>query len=585
MKQPDSEDEIDPGEDYDDVDDEGADGYRKGGYHPVAIGDTYSSRYIVVDKLGWGHFSTVWMAYDTIAATIRMQNSSSNTRSVSPRSLRSVSPRALRSISPRALRSSSPSSIRSLSPRARRSASLSDGPSPSRPSTTSSTLPPPLFVALKIQKSAQHYREAARDEIELLRSVSKACMSPKVITEFGKNYVPPIVMLYDYFDHVGPNGNHVCMTFEILGDNLLSMIKKYNYHGTPIHIVKPIVKQILEGMDFLHRFCNIIHTDLKPENILATTKETKSPYLASYSPTSSGKDDLSSMIKPQYWDVIQNTLQPKRSLNVPPAVAAAAAARTSVKSISSVADAKSSATKTAVGSKDQTKRLIMESLEKQLAMNSESKDATLTAEEKLKLKKKIKKKKQTAKKKDSNKKGNVRDVAPSRPRQLSDPSTNMIGIDGANDFDLQNTSTQNEALLMEMDSIPKDVAIATTRGRDINDDFSDDSFGNDDPSRHAENHKDEYELYLQSRKLEKLDISKSLLSPVKYPTWMRKNLLVYLNFHGGELKSVKSKKSIAPYPVNEVVDIVPKEEWIRPPLHLYAKVPIVSYKTNRLSSL
>ncbi|KAI8511253.1 SRSF protein kinase 2 [Branchiostoma belcheri] len=32
--------------------------YCKGGYHPVKIGDLFNSRYHVVRKLGWGHFST-----------------------------------------------------------------------------------------------------------------------------------------------------------------------------------------------------------------------------------------------------------------------------------------------------------------------------------------------------------------------------------------------------------------------------------------------------------------------------------------------------------------------------------------------
>jgi Ser/Thr protein kinase RdoA (MazF antagonist) len=36
-----------------------------GGYHPVYVGELYkNSRYKVLTKLGWGHFSTVWLAHD-----------------------------------------------------------------------------------------------------------------------------------------------------------------------------------------------------------------------------------------------------------------------------------------------------------------------------------------------------------------------------------------------------------------------------------------------------------------------------------------------------------------------------------------
>ena len=39
--------------------------YRPGGYHPVRIGDDFNDgRYTIVRKLGWGHFSTVWLARD-----------------------------------------------------------------------------------------------------------------------------------------------------------------------------------------------------------------------------------------------------------------------------------------------------------------------------------------------------------------------------------------------------------------------------------------------------------------------------------------------------------------------------------------
>jgi serine/threonine-protein kinase SRPK3 len=37
-----------------------------GGYHPVSIGERYhNGRYIVLRKLGWGHFSTVWLVLNT----------------------------------------------------------------------------------------------------------------------------------------------------------------------------------------------------------------------------------------------------------------------------------------------------------------------------------------------------------------------------------------------------------------------------------------------------------------------------------------------------------------------------------------
>ncbi|CAK5072745.1 unnamed protein product [Meloidogyne enterolobii] len=38
--------------------------YRRGGYHPVRLGELFNRRYLVLRKLGWGQFSTVWMCSD-----------------------------------------------------------------------------------------------------------------------------------------------------------------------------------------------------------------------------------------------------------------------------------------------------------------------------------------------------------------------------------------------------------------------------------------------------------------------------------------------------------------------------------------
>lgn len=42
--------------------------YKPGGYHPVSIGSKlHRQRYHIKKRLGWGYFSTVWLAFDTVS--------------------------------------------------------------------------------------------------------------------------------------------------------------------------------------------------------------------------------------------------------------------------------------------------------------------------------------------------------------------------------------------------------------------------------------------------------------------------------------------------------------------------------------
>lgn len=46
------------------LDEERFDGFKKGQYYPVNIGDVFASKYQVIGKLGFGVTSTAWLARD-----------------------------------------------------------------------------------------------------------------------------------------------------------------------------------------------------------------------------------------------------------------------------------------------------------------------------------------------------------------------------------------------------------------------------------------------------------------------------------------------------------------------------------------
>lgn len=132
------------------------------------------------------------------------------------------------------------------------------------------------FVALKIQKSAAEFAEAALHEIQVLSSIAEGDPSNSRC----------IVRLIDHFKHTGPNGQHLCMVLEFLGDSLLRLIKYNRYKGLSLDKVREISRWILHGLNYLHRELGIIHSDLKPENILllSTIDPSKDPVRSESSP-------------------------------------------------------------------------------------------------------------------------------------------------------------------------------------------------------------------------------------------------------------------------------------------------------------
>lgn len=132
------------------------------------------------------------------------------------------------------------------------------------------------YVALKIQKSAAQFAQAALHEISVLSSIADGDPSNSKC----------VVHLIDHFKHTGPNGQHLCMVLEFLGDSLLRLVRHTRYKGLPLNKVREICKCILIGLDYLHRELGIIHTDLKPENILlfSSIDASKDPVRSGLSP-------------------------------------------------------------------------------------------------------------------------------------------------------------------------------------------------------------------------------------------------------------------------------------------------------------
>jgi serine/threonine-protein kinase SRPK3 len=146
------------------------------------------------------------------------------------------------------------------------------------------------LYALKVLKSNKKYLESAFDEEEICKLIADNYQSStwaKSVKDYlllaGQKPLPPgqplsrehthCLQMYDWFFHHSVNGKHFVMAFEVLGKNLLSLVKQHDYRGIPMPIVREITRQLLMALDYMHRICGLIHTDLKPENITFSLKE------------------------------------------------------------------------------------------------------------------------------------------------------------------------------------------------------------------------------------------------------------------------------------------------------------------------
>ncbi|PPQ83807.1 hypothetical protein CVT26_004519, partial [Gymnopilus dilepis] len=182
--------------------------YRKGGYHPVAIGDvlgspTSRSRYRVVRKLGWGVYSTVWLVRHErgrllMGANLDFEHSdATQTQCVSA-----------------------------------------------------------VKVSTGIATRQLH-------ELKTLKLILERSTSPsqhKLDSEGTHPGSQFVLHLYSHFTLHGPHGKHLCLVTEPMTESLASFSGRWRKCMLPHVLIKHVAKQIILALGFLHGECGIIHT-------------------------------------------------------------------------------------------------------------------------------------------------------------------------------------------------------------------------------------------------------------------------------------------------------------------------------------
>ncbi|XP_069484423.1 dual specificity tyrosine-phosphorylation-regulated kinase 4 isoform X2 [Ambystoma mexicanum] len=113
------------------------------------------------------------------------------------------------------------------------------------------------LVAIKIIRNKKRFHHQALVELKIL----------ELLRRRDKDGNHNIVRMKEYFYF----REHLCISFELLGLNLYELIKKNNFQGFSLSLIRKFTTSILKCLQLLNKE-RIIHCDLKPENILLCKK-------------------------------------------------------------------------------------------------------------------------------------------------------------------------------------------------------------------------------------------------------------------------------------------------------------------------
>ncbi|XP_015588139.1 probable serine/threonine-protein kinase dyrk2 [Cephus cinctus] len=110
-------------------------------------------------------------------------------------------------------------------------------------------------IAIKIIRNKKRFHHQALIEVRILGHLRKK--------DLEANASHNVIHMLEFFYF----RNHLCISFELMSLNLYELIKKNNYQGFSLSLIRRFANSLINCLRLLHRE-NIIHCDLKPENVL-----------------------------------------------------------------------------------------------------------------------------------------------------------------------------------------------------------------------------------------------------------------------------------------------------------------------------
>ena len=114
------------------------------------------------------------------------------------------------------------------------------------------------YIALKINTSNPENIAASQAELDIFRHINDA--NPR---HQGWHFIRHILDSF-MIEHGGPGRRHLGLVFEPLREPLWIYKRRFKDGVIPSALLKVLLQMILQGLDYLHSECHIIHTGLSP---------------------------------------------------------------------------------------------------------------------------------------------------------------------------------------------------------------------------------------------------------------------------------------------------------------------------------